>query len=395
MKKILDSYRVCSQFLDYLRAFGFKVNGEDENFHGFDSLNTFSGTRYLQQSNLRSILNVRITMAPWCRDLLQHSLCCAQPSENRESMVHATNSHLSTIQQRHRFHPLDIGPALRIRSIIPQTVSEQFTPVSYLFRTSKALTASHDAVHFDKYALEVISQRPRREVITTGTIMPGRLKNYAYVEQENKAMVSRVGIVHKDDFLITFRDAQAVERLRKKLLQARAILESSFDVASAYIEYHDRCLETKDNEDRECFVQLEAYNRQITNHLRTVARFLALSKGVSRMVCAHLLSPANPRGQVRVALIPADRNTEKLFEILKYRNSETIGKTNQTINTTNQAIHQNGLAIRELTVASIRENEIIAQLTERAWRDSRSVRILTFIALLYLPATLIAVSESH
>jgi len=45
MKKILDSYRVCSQFLDYLRAFGFKVNGEDENFHGFDSLNTFSGTR--------------------------------------------------------------------------------------------------------------------------------------------------------------------------------------------------------------------------------------------------------------------------------------------------------------------------------------------------------------
>ena len=45
MKRLLDSYRICSQFLDYLQAFGFKVKGEDENFHGFDSMNTLSGTR--------------------------------------------------------------------------------------------------------------------------------------------------------------------------------------------------------------------------------------------------------------------------------------------------------------------------------------------------------------
>lgn len=84
MQKILDSYRVCSQFLDYLGAFGFKVNGEDENFHGFDSLNTFSGTRGICSNPISALfLNVRITMPPWCRDLLQHSLCCAQPSENR------------------------------------------------------------------------------------------------------------------------------------------------------------------------------------------------------------------------------------------------------------------------------------------------------------------------
>lgn len=63
------------------------------------------------------------------------------------------------------------------------------------------------------------------------------------------------------------------------------------------------------------------------------------------------------------------------------------------MNRTNQAIHQNGVAIEKLTVASIRENKIIAQLTERAWRDSRSVKNLTFIAMLYLPASLIAVRD--
>ena len=119
-------------------------------------------------------------------------------------------------------------------------------------------------------------------------------------------MVSRVGIVHKNDFLITFRDVQNVERLRKKLFKAQAILESNFDVASAYMEYHNRGLGTKDTEDRECFVQLMAYNRQITNHIRTIARFLALSKGVSRMVCARLLANANACGLVEVALSSAD-----------------------------------------------------------------------------------------
>ena len=63
------------------------------------------------------------------------------------------------------------------------------------------------------------------------------------------------------------------------------------------------------------------------------------------------------------------------------------------MNRTNQAIHQNGVAIEKLTAASIRENKIIAQLTERAWQDSRSVKNLTFIAMLYLPASLIAVSS--
>jgi len=48
--------------------------------------------------------------------------------------------------------------------------------------------------------------------------------------------------------------------------------------------------------------------------------------------------------------------------------------------------------MKEIASATHTENEAITRLTAKAQEDSRVVKILTFVAMLYLPATLIAVS---
>ena len=49
--------------------------------------------------------------------------------------------------------------------------------------------------------------------------------------------------------------------------------------------------------------------------------------------------------------------------------------------------------MNRLATASNEENETIARLTEEGRRDSRSLKVLTFVAMLYLPATLMAVRD--
>lgn len=59
----------------------------------------------------------------------------------------------------------------------------------------------------------------------------------------------------------------------------------------------------------------------------------------------------------------------------------------------NEALNKNSDVMRELAVAAKSENELMAILAGRAQRDSRTIKILTVIALVYLPASLVAVSS--
>jgi len=58
----------------------------------------------------------------------------------------------------------------------------------------------------------------------------------------------------------------------------------------------------------------------------------------------------------------------------------------------NNAMYQNSEVMARMTVATNTSTEAIARLTEKAQSDSRSVKILTFVAMLYLPATLVVVN---
>lgn len=110
-------------------------------------------------------------------------------------------------------------------------------------------------------------------------------------------MVSRIGVVHRNDFSVTFRDVQNLGRLRKKLLQALSILESSIDVVSAFSRSETQQKETEDKESIECTAQLEDYARQIKNHSRTAGKILANLEGASRMVSQRSAATlCSPRG---------------------------------------------------------------------------------------------------
>jgi hypothetical protein len=49
--------------------------------------------------------------------------------------------------------------------------------------------------------------------------------------------------------------------------------------------------------------------------------------------------------------------------------------------------------LAELSASAKEENASLMSLSEQAQRDARFMKIITFVALLYLPATLIAVSK--
>lgn len=76
----------------------------------------------------------------------------------------------------------------------------------------------------------------------------------------------------------------------------------------------------------------------------------------------------------------------QLFHILEYRNDESIHKTSQ-------ALTGNVAVLGRIANDTKRENERMARISEQSSKDSRAMRVLTFVATLYLPATFMAVSS--
>lgn len=75
----------------------------------------------------------------------------------------------------------------------------------------------------------------------------------------------------------------------------------------------------------------------------------------------------------------------QLSQILNYRNEDMLVKSND-------ALRKSSDAMREIALAAKAENELISALISRSQKDSHTVKILTYIALIYLPASLVAVS---
>ena len=75
----------------------------------------------------------------------------------------------------------------------------------------------------------------------------------------------------------------------------------------------------------------------------------------------------------------------QLSQILNYRNENMIVKSND-------ALQKGSDAMREIALATKAENELMSALIGKSQKDSRTVKILTYTALIYLPASLVAVS---
>lgn len=76
----------------------------------------------------------------------------------------------------------------------------------------------------------------------------------------------------------------------------------------------------------------------------------------------------------------------QLAHILEYRNDELLIKNSEEL-------HRSSESAREIATAAKAEQEAVALIFAKAQKDSSLVKILTFVAMLYLPASLIAVSQ--
>ena len=75
----------------------------------------------------------------------------------------------------------------------------------------------------------------------------------------------------------------------------------------------------------------------------------------------------------------------QIFHMLEYRHGETSLATNA-------AICDNGNQIKKLTEQAATESDLMIVLTKGMHNDAKFIKMLTFLALLYTPASLAAVS---
>ncbi len=75
----------------------------------------------------------------------------------------------------------------------------------------------------------------------------------------------------------------------------------------------------------------------------------------------------------------------QLMAILEYRRNEEIAHISAAIRFENESL-------KNVALATHAESRVMKKLTDKMQRDTNLMKILTFTALLYLPANLISVS---
>ncbi len=98
--------------------------------------------------------------------------------------------------------------------------------------------------------------------------------------QEDKALFSRLGRIHPADFSVTFSDLQTLQRLRKKLVKTRSILESTIEIMCGYKKH---CLRLRDVNGT-TFVQIDVTMTRLQTHKRSLLALLEQCDEVSKLV---------------------------------------------------------------------------------------------------------------
>lgn len=58
-----------------------------------------------------------------------------------------------------------------------------------------------------------------------------------------------------------------------------------------------------------------------------------------------------------------------------------------------ETLVRNGVSLAQLARAGADDNRALATIADKTWKDSRTVRITTIIAIIYLPANLVTVRD--
>ncbi|KIW34743.1 uncharacterized protein PV07_01501 [Cladophialophora immunda] len=155
------------------------------------------------------------------------------------------------------------------------------------------------------------------------------------------------------DYDTGFKDSQRLRELCHNLRVAQTILDSVLDIARTIQKIcHEApsSAASKPNATKELLADVEVEIQRIMGFKRTACALHEQAEGTSQL----------------------------LLKLLEYRKADL-----QTAHT---------VALRNMAQAANDQSNSLRQLTEQTNRDSRSVKILTFVAMMYLPASLIAVS---
>ncbi|KAH6680177.1 hypothetical protein B0J14DRAFT_648559 [Halenospora varia] len=168
------------------------------------------------------------------------------------------------------------------------------------------------------------------------------------------ARYSKVGTSGQDRFQICFKDSQTLELIRHKLCTSSAIIASYFDTISGCIAFCQN-LDISPELWEATKTTLESCSRRMRLHERT----------------ANLL------------LVQSDETRKILSAIIEFRNDETSIKSSHMMGDMMKVLTELGASAKQ-------ENASLVTLTEKTCEDSRFIKTLTFIAMLYLPTSLVA-----
>ncbi|KAK6527506.1 hypothetical protein TWF694_004489 [Orbilia ellipsospora] len=148
---------------------------------------------------------------------------------------------------------------------------------------------------------------------------------------DDKACLLEMGYDKKNDYVVVFKDCQRLQRLRRRLLRARSVLESNLALVDGIAaRFPDACS-----------IRIENYKAEIDRHRRNLLLIIEHLRGTS----------------------------ELLFNILNARNDKFVLDGTQ--------------AMRESL-------GIMGRVAEQGQVDSATLKLLSMIATIYLPASLVA-----
>ena len=200
------------------------------------------------------------------------------------------------------------------------------------------------------------------------------LESSQFIKDE-KACFSRVGKKKQFDFEVTFADRQQVHRLQEKMRQCRSVLDSCIDVASKCGAHCDGLSAVPKN-DHKIYPTFEMYILFIGRQRQITADMLSRSTGTAELVRRPLARLQNlaDDGFCRI----------KLSGILNFRNDESVKDAQP-------AIQASLSTLQTIATQNLRENETLSRVAQQGQLDSKFLKVLTAIATIYLPASLIAV----
>ena len=168
------------------------------------------------------------------------------------------------------------------------------------------------------------------------------------------------------------------------MLKARTVIDSSIDIGTAYKEH---CLKLRSSYSLDIMdfmiVEQDLITAHFRSHRRHIDTLLELSGGVAVLV------RNGPRRWV--VLRSFDMHwlncCLQLSQILQFRNEETLLSTNKQIQIASNNMQKGNEYIRVNT-------EALATLALGSQKETQAMKVLTIIAMLYLPASLVAVCSN-